>query len=79
MSWHIGETVSKNTEAVMDTETDKTVADTKMITEQVLNSQKDVSGTHSFKLIHKYIAPVATSWKSESRNLCFVVKDKLLN
>ena len=24
---------------------------------QVLKPQKDVSGTHSFKLIHKYIAP----------------------
>ena len=26
---------------------------------QVLNPQKDISGTHSFKLIHTYIATVA--------------------
>ena len=32
---------------------------------QVLNPQKGVSGTHSFKLIHIYIAPMINSWRSE--------------
>ena len=32
---------------------------------QVLNPQKGVSGTHSFKLIHIYIAPMVNSWRSE--------------
>ena len=36
---------------------------------QVLNPQKGVSGTHSFKLIHIYIAPMVNSWRSESSNI----------
>ena len=32
---------------------------------QVLNPQKGVSGTHSFKLVHIYIAPMVKSWRSE--------------
>ena len=35
------------------------------ISEQVLNPQKGVSGTHSFKLIHIYIATMVNSWRSE--------------
>ena len=32
---------------------------------QVLNPQKGVSGTYSFKLIHIHTAPMVNSWKSE--------------
>ena len=32
---------------------------------QVLNPLKGVSGTHSFKLIRIYIAPMLNSWRSE--------------
>ena len=45
---------------------------------QVWNRQKGVSGTHSFKLIHIYVAPMVNSWRSESSNISFVVLDKLL-
>ena len=46
--------------------------------QQVLNPQKGVSGTHSFKLIHIYIKPMVNSWRSESCNISLVVLDKLL-
>ena len=49
-----------------------------LIHKQVLNPQKAVSGTHSFKLIHIYIAPMVNSWRSESSNVSFVVLEKLL-
>ena len=39
--------------------------DTQNKYKQVLNPQKGVSGTHSFKLIHIYIAPMVNSWRSE--------------
>ena len=32
---------------------------------QVLNPKKGVSGTHSFELMHIYIAPMVNSWRSE--------------
>ena len=44
------------------------VKDRKMyvyLKEQVLNPQKGVSGTHSFKLIHIYVALMVNSWRSE--------------
>ena len=37
-----------------------------------------VSGTHSFRLIHTYIAPTETSWRRESSNMGLVILDKLL-
>ena len=37
-----------------------------------------VSGTHSFRLIHTYIAPAETSWRRESSNMGLVILDKLL-
>ena len=37
-----------------------------------------VSGTHSFRLIHTYIAPAVNSWRSESSNASLVVLNKLL-
>ena len=33
--------------------------------QHVLNPQKGVSGTHSFKLTHIYIAPMVNTWRSE--------------
>ena len=32
---------------------------------QDMNPQKGVAGTHSFKLIHIYIAPMVKYWRSE--------------
>ena len=34
--------------------------------EQVLNPQKGISGTHSFRLIHTYIASEVTSWRNQA-------------
>ena len=45
---------------------------------QVLDPQKVVSDTHSFKLIHPYIAPAASFCTGESSNISLVVLDKLL-
>ena len=39
--------------------------DSRIAEEQVLNPQKGVSGTYSFKLMHIYIAPKVNSWRSE--------------
>ena len=47
----------------------KTVTDfrttKRRLQKQVLNPQKGVSGTHSFKLMHIYIAPMVNTWRSE--------------
>ena len=42
--------------------------------QQLLNTQKGVSGTHSFTLIHAYIrSPVIPSWIHESSNRSLVL------
>ena len=46
--------------------------------QQVQNSQKDVFGPHTFKRIHKLIAHVVTSRRSESKIIGLVVLDKLI-
>ena len=44
----------------------------------LVNPHKGISGPHSYKLVHTYISPAVTIWRSESSKISLVALDKLL-